>query len=317
MLKNIKKNKINKKYYKYLPSKKFTLLTLVVVVLGTGIFVLSNYVSNKSQYGKIGNKPSLEAGKLTLNDMLQKDSDGDGVADWEEALWGTDPQKTETFGISDATYIKQKKEGLKITNGGSNNDSNLTETDKFAQEFFASILAMKQNGGVDPNTMKNVSASLGQKIVDPTIVNKYTENDAKIDQNNSMLDKFKYYTSVKTLFNKYKTEGIGSELSLASGIASSETDSNNNTDNNQKLTDVGNAYQNFAQKMLDIPVPQSLISYHIKIVNNANNTGISVLNMTKISNDPVVGLSGLSQYKKYSGDLITSVNELETTLSKE
>ena len=51
----------------------------------------------------------LSTQKLTINQLLQKDSDGDGVMDWEEGLWGTDPNNTKTFeGIPDAEYIKTK-----------------------------------------------------------------------------------------------------------------------------------------------------------------------------------------------------------------
>ena len=28
---------------------------------------------------------------INLADLVQKDSDGDGIPDWEETLWGTDP----------------------------------------------------------------------------------------------------------------------------------------------------------------------------------------------------------------------------------
>jgi hypothetical protein len=39
--------------------------------------------------------------------------------------------------------------------------------------------------------------------------------------------------------------------------------------------------------------------------------------MTKITKDPIVGLSGLSQYQKYSDDLVKAVSDLETFLLKQ
>jgi hypothetical protein len=37
--------------------------------------------------------------------------------------------------------------------------------------------------------------------------------------------------------------------------------------------------------------------------------------MSKMMTDPVVGISGIAQYEKYSDDLITSVHNLEAFLS--
>ena len=59
------------------------------------------------------------------------------------------------------------------------------------------------------------------------------------------------------------------------------------------------------------------MQYHLHIANSSNNTGISVSNMAKITSDPVVGLSGLSQYQKYSDDLVKAVTDLETFLEKQ
>ena len=68
---------------------------------------------------------------------------------------------------------------------------------------------------------------------------------------------------------------------------------------------------------MQMSVPQSLADYHLRIANSANNTGISVSNMEKIVNDPIIGLSGLSQYQKYSDDLVKAVTDLETFLVKQ
>ena len=46
--------------------------------------------------------------------IIVVDTDGDGIADWEEALWGTDKNKKITFNDTpDATYIENKKKELK------------------------------------------------------------------------------------------------------------------------------------------------------------------------------------------------------------
>ena len=301
----------------YLPSKKFTYVFIACVIALVIFLLISNIFFGKNSFVALGKKGNLQNEKITLNNLLQKDSDGDGVMDWEEALWGTDPNKEKSFNdISDADYIKQKRTDLKISNESEltqNDRGGLTETDKFAQEFFASLSAMKQSGQIDQNTINNVSASLGQNIVDPSLIDKYSEKDIILDENDGADIQENYYTNAQNLFESYKEKGIGDEIEIVGTIASSGAVGNEEYAN--KLAIIADAYQEFAEKMIKTSAPGSLAQYHIKIINNAYNTGIAVRNMIKVANDPIVGLSGLSQYQKYSDDLISSVEELEIILT--
>lgn len=300
---------------KYLPSKKFMYLLGSFAVIGI-VFVLiflffSGKISfsNKKESGKLSVDRLSMAG-LTVNDLIKKDSDNDGVSDWEESLWGTDKNNPISFnGTSDKTYISNKKKELNVDQ--SKDENGITETEKFAREFFTTYIAMKASGEVDATTINNFSSALGQKIVTPNLVDKYFIKDIKTIENNELKDKITYYTSIKKLFDSGKKMGIGDELGIVEKIASGDT-----TTDEENLTRISNAYQDFAKNAINVNVPSVLKDEHLKIVNNAHNTGISVFNMTKTVGDPIVGLSGLSQYKKYSNDLIVAVNELEEKIKQ-
>lgn len=299
----------------YLPSKKFIYSLLTILFVGIVIFSLSYFFGGKSRY-YASKEAELAVGKLTLNELIQKDADNDSVMDWEEALWGTDPNKKTTFdNISDAEYIKNKRKELNIAEGTTDDGQPLTETDKFSQEFFASIMAMKQSGQIDKNIINNVSSALGQRIADPTLEDKYSEEDIKISQTDNLNAQKEYYIEIKAIYNKYETAGIGNELAIIGEIATSQ-DENTDQSSIEELIKISNAYQLFSEKMILIPVPNSLISHTINIANSANNTGISIKNLSKMNSDPIIGLAGLSQYKKYSDDLIKSVEELEKTINQ-
>lgn len=309
----------NKEEYKrYLPSKKFAIIASVSLVLGAIIFVIFFMPSSGENFltGDKKDNSVLKVGNQTLTELIQKDSDQDTIADWEEDLWGTDKNKKITFNdMPDATYIENKKKELKIEQ--SINEKGLTETEKFAREFFTSYSAMKSSGEIDKNAINSFSSALGEKIVNPNLIDRYTENDLKINNDNGSENKQKYYESIKTTFKSYQSLGLGDELSIvSSGLSSGSTSETiTNPDQYKKLPIIANAYQDFAKKIMGISVPSSLTEYHLEIANSANNTGISVLNMAKIINDPIIGLSGLSQYQKYSDDLIKSVANLEAVLS--
>jgi|GEM_PF-669366 len=306
---------INEKYKKYLPSKKFTYLVFAFIGFGILIFLISTLLFGKNHFFSKENQNKLATQKLTINELLQKDSDGDGVMDWEEGLWGTNPNNTKTFNdMPDAEYVKSKREALKTPGGNGSDNNSLTETDKFAQQFFASIAALKQNGQIDANTINNVSASLRQNIVNPTIIDKYSNQNAKISGNDNAENQKTYYLTIENLFTTYSKKGLGNETEITGALASSGITAEETIKYANQLTQIANAYQDYAQKIIETQVPESLISYHIAIANNANNTGIAVRNMTKVTDDPIVGLSGLSQYQKYSEDLISSVGNLESVL---
>jgi len=155
--------------------------------------------------------------------------------------------------------------------------------------------------------------------VNPALIDYYKETDVKTSTLDNVATKQKYYQDMQNLFKSYQSVGLGDELDIISkGLASnSASGTTDNTDQYSRLSIIANAYQDFAKKIMEMSVPSSLAQYHLQIANSSNNTGISVANMEKIIDDPIVGLSGLSQYQKYSDDLVKAVADLETALLKE
>lgn len=308
------------KHRKYFPSKKFVSIMIFIVVLIVIIFIIFFMSSSGENFSINGNKKSpLKVENFSFEGMIKQDTDDDGVTDWEEALWGTDKNKKMTFSDTpDATYIENKKKELKI--GSSVNETKLTETERFAREFFTSYTAMKSSGQMDKEAINNFSSALGEKMSNPNLLDRYKESDIKINSNDDMGAKQQYYQEIKALFNNYKkSAGLGGELEIVSSEIATNSANNTTTGGEQstKLMKIASGYQVFAQKVIGTNTPKSLMEYGLRIANNANNTGVSVLNMAKIISDPIVGLSGLSQYQKYSENLIKSVSDLETFLLKE
>jgi hypothetical protein len=297
------------------------MLTSISLILAIIIFIIFFMSSSGENFSITGSKKSLiKAENQTITELMKNDSDEDGIADWEEALWGTDKNKKITFDDTpDIAYIENKKKELKMEQGVSLDEQNLTETEKFAREFFTSYTAMKSSGQIDNDAINNFSNALGQKIVNPELLDRYKDTDIKTNNDDISNVKKKYYTDVQKLFRSYQTAGIGSEIDIISKglVANSQNGGAGDADQYNKLPIIANAYQDFAKKMIEMTVPKSIADYHLKIINDSNNTGISVLNMAKVIKDPIIGLSGLSQYQKYSEDLVKSVSDLETFLLKQ
>lgn len=296
---------------KYLPSKKFTRFLLIVLGIGILFFLIFNVFSIKNRFVSEKKQKKLAVQQSTVNDLIQKDTDGDGVFDWEEALWGTDLNKTATFDEkNDLEYINDRKKILNISNA-ENINTDLSATDQFAREFFTAYSAMKASGEVDQDIINNFSNALGQKIINPELINIYTFENIKTTSQNSSTENKKYYENISNLFQKSKKAGIGDELAIISNSLVSNTTSQAEND---QLLKIGKAYKDFAQQIIQNSVPSDLADLHLSIANNAHNTGLSVENMSKVMNDPVIGILGISQYEKYSQDLIDAAKKLENVL---
>lgn len=303
---------MEQKYSKYLPSKKFIIITGSSFIILGFVFLISFLLSNKENFFVQNKNKTLTLEKKTINDFIQADTDLDSIPDWEEALWGTDKNKKMTFDdIPDALYIENKKKELNIEQ--EQNDKTLTETEQFAREFFTAYTALKASGEVSNETINNFSNALGQKIVNLDMENKYLEKDAKIKEENSVEKKLEYYDTIKDLFEKYREMGLGEELEIVNNSLITY-ESAKESPELEKLLSISKSYKDFAEAVMKINVPNSLLIYHLKIANNSYNLSISVSNMAKVINDPLVGLSGISQYQKYSDDLVSAVEDLENFL---
>ncbi len=181
---------------------------------------------------------------------------------------------------------------------------------------------MKASGNANSNTINNFAVSLGQNISKPDLVDAYTEEDIKIDPIDDKSEQKKYSLGLGQLYQSYESTGIGEEMDVVSGnIDSLDTADTTKppTDKEQsaKLLVIADAYQDFAKKMMAMSVPKSLKTYHLTIANSANNTGIGVRSMANVTTDPIVGLSGFSEYQKYSDDFTSAVTDLKSFLSGE
>lgn len=306
-----------KKYKKYLPSKKFSIVMISAIVLVALTFGMFYYFSKSKSYG------NKEKGLLVENTLLEnksieeivsQDTDGDGVLDWEEALWGTDKNKKVTFeGKSDSAYIADKKKELNIETD-LNSEKNLSQTDIFARQFFSAYTALKASGQADSDIINNFSSALGENISNPNLVDIYSQKDVKKAANDTENTKIDYYNTLKKAFEKERANGIGDEINIISGdlLEYANTGAEGKY---EQLSIIAESYKNFAKKVIATPVPESLIEAHLKIANSAYNTGVSVSNLTKVTTDPIVGITGLSQYQKYSDALVSAVNNLDAVIN--
>lgn len=290
-------------YKNYLPSKKFQAIVLIIIVFITLFFTVKGIFSLiKSK--KITSK---EPAKITVSEIIQKDSNNNGIPDWEEYLWGLDPNKN---GVANKEFILSKKNTLSQSGEMTPTDDfkTITENDILSRQFFATIMSLQQTGELSADSIQSISDAVGQKIEATPIANIYVKNMLKIVADSATAND-NYHTEFSTLVTKYENADIGGELTLISqGIG------NNDPQALAAAQSVASAYRSFAGDLIKIPVPDSAFNAHLNLANDYEKTAQSIEGLTKTLTDPIIGMRAILNYKQYSDAIVSDLDRLSTVL---
>ena len=157
-----------------LPSNKIGGL-LIAVVLVVVLVIVGDVI-----LGKFGGKilPDYVDADIVIHrkttDNSSSDSDGDGLLDWEESLWGTDPLKYDTDGdgTSDKDEINQNRDPLVP----GPNDENIDLQDK--------LLSKIQERNLDEDGLTNKVANSFAS----TYFNSRSGGELTTDQKNNLVN---------------------------------------------------------------------------------------------------------------------------------
>src|SRR3989339_849754 len=161
----IKQHMISQSVRRFFQNKRLTGASL----LGVSIIILSIFSKYQDNKPLVIATPDEEQSVLVINggadsssvaDLINKDSDKDGLKDWEEALYGTDPEKQDSNdnGVIDLIEVRKQNSNKMPTEGSINT------TDQFGQQFFVAISALKNAGQLDTQSIKDVSETIYSNI---------------------------------------------------------------------------------------------------------------------------------------------------------
>jgi len=304
------------------------------VVLFVGWFGFSVIPSHRIQVSSF--KPA-ENRTLTITEAYENadlDSDGDGLRDWEEALWKTDPFNPDTDGdgtvdgreISDSRdpTVKGPDDKIKTLSDSAKSQEHtapITLTEQLAENFAVQYFSGKgaTGGGNLPNIAKNyIADSLAIDIQKETLAhqNSYTASDIKIvpaveGENNKVAIK-QYLDSVgKALENNFKNIE-GSEVKIMVSLVEPGPESRVNV-----LDPYISAYAKTAIFLKNEPVPETYADLHLALLNTMNNTRIAVEDMKLIKRDPAQAFVGMSLYLTETSSASIYLNNLNAQVNSD
>lgn len=261
-----------------IPSKKVLALILVSITLVTGAFIFAEYKNNQTL--------QLEYSSDTSNNILlaqasadsYKDTDGDGLKDWEEVLWGTDPN------IPDADSKKDKETPTTLKK-----EEKLTATDKLARSFFSQYMNIKEVGLQNDKASQEILAK--SLLTDTNFVQApapYNQNDIKISPTVNLRD---YGNIVGNIFKNNSVQSRNEVVILQEALTTE------NKDVLKELDPILASYKKFRTGLLSTPVPPQAASAHLNLLNSLNKLIFIIELFSKTFTDPVMGIQGAALYQ--------------------
>lgn len=287
----------------YLPSRQFIIRVgiIALIALATlGIYKIISLIKFKKEQSK-------EPTKLLIKDVVQKDTNSNGIPDWEESLWGLDPNKD---GQKNKEIITEKRAELAKSSNDYIIDGNQPskDTEDLSKEFFATIVSLQQTGNLDDSSMDAISKAVGEKIVAEPISDIYTPGMMTTKPTNEKTTSA-YLAAFKKLNDKYADKDMGNELIfIAQGIK------NNDPQAISVISDIATSYRSFGRELVKIPVPDSVSTYNLMLANDYEKVAQSIDSLTLLLSDPIIGMKGLINYKKYSDELISNIQNISDNI---
>lgn len=310
---------MNNNFKKFLPSRKVAAFVVVPVFCVILYMIITNSV--------IQNKQSLTQAQVRLensinNSIKEKDTDGDGLLDWQERLHGTDENNpdTDTDGVSDGQEIKvgtnpldpfnkESKERLvKVKEDTVNmveSELNLTSTEKLARDLFGKVLSAKQtNFSGGESTFELMAEEIYINNTDIFSTKRIlTKKDLKIDKKVTLNTFKKKFNQV---INKVKNSKTYPDLESAYlYIVENDIKGKENLEQNLHV------YIGLQNKLKDLVLPND--EEFIKIYLNYLNSFFLVIEFVEQSidyqKDPIKVLAFLQSFDK-----IKEIAELNTKL---
>ncbi|MCX6731384.1 MAG: hypothetical protein NTX55_00085 [Candidatus Parcubacteria bacterium] len=273
----------------YLPSKKFIVFVLIILLAGAGIFWLSGN-------GKLDGKNKIAFEKQGSLMPFQQNSDNSG---WEEAL-----QKVSAYSSVDKNILSNQ--------ASDTNSGQISETEKFSQDFLTQYLMAKQIAGgnnLDAATKDNLINSLINNVNSVPVAPTYKLSDIKISEDNSETAVRNYGNRLISIVKSYGNPAPGDEIEIFGNMIK-----NNNEDMASQLNKNVSMYDDLKKDILGLIVPSEIKDQHLKLLNSIVLFKDIAEKMRNYFKDPLAGFVAAKQYQRAATDYVDSLTEINKFL---
>lgn len=283
----------------HLPSKKLIFISLTALVIVGASFLLS------SEPAKLTKNPSDNLTSEKSSALGAPDSDNDGLSDWEEKLWKTNPLNPDSNnnGIPDGKEFESVKRYPDLTaeledlgatyglgSGGLGAKSN-NLTDSLFRGAAARYGLVGGNGTPDDAAKLAIVNSLARDFSPTSLKKNYSASTISVLDDESFETTQKYFAEILAAFNQHRNIYDRDPLVLIN----SWLDTGDEIYMDQ-LTTLQNSFSALANDVAKLAVPKQLVGTHLEFVNNIYQAGVILNEVKNAPEDPIKGMLGTARY---------------------
>ena len=245
------------------------------------------------------------------SEKLGGDTDSDGLKDWEEVLWKTDPNNpdTDNDGTSDGEEVVAGRNPVKPGPNDAINNSLVsdvfinkydTETEGLSRRLFAEYLTLKKDGALNDEAKTQIIERFINDLPGQNgATDLFVVTDIKTTSDNSQMA-YKRYGNILGLLVADMTKPVKEdELEIFSRAVQTDND-----EELKKLEPAKETFEGIASAIILMEVPSDLADNHLILVNSLVGAYYALSAMQEVSKDPALALGGLNAYQ-YEIEVIT------------
>lgn len=291
-------------------------LSIIGSVFLAGVLIVGAYVLSGPNPFSIFTARANNTDEL-LTSLAKKDSDGDGLPDWQESLYGTDPLKQSSVkeGMTDleavsSGLVKPRFETEVVVGSGEVPGTVAgpkTITDEFARALFGTYL--KNRGATEPTPeeiasyTKDAVATLALREASTA---HYSDSDLVVGA--SGYEGLRQYAiRAETAMSENSPRAEKSNIEYF-GDAANGGDSQALV----KVKGIGEAYTKTAKALSRVPVPPEGKAAHLRLVNALHKMGDVSEHLSMLETDPLRAMLGIAMHEQVSREMIVAMQGLNT-----
>jgi hypothetical protein len=299
-----------------------SIAVLIAVILIIGAYVLSGHHFGSAL------TVNAESSADLLKAYAAKDSDSDGLPDWEEALYGTDPNNPHSIrpdmadgeavakGLATPHSSAQPATATSSVNLAANIPGKTAPsgslTDQFSVLFFNNY--MQTRGATPPSAADQqtfIVNAVGELEKTRIVPDAYASSNIRVSGTGQAAFK-SYAVAVDDAFTATNPKLPFDELTYFS-------DATNKGDATAiaNLKKISDSYIARAKAVAAIPVPQEAATASLALANTMAKLGGAMGDMATIADDPVRAMLGLSEYQSDAQAFSNALSSMNAVFTSE
>lgn len=282
---------------------------IAVGAIGLAFFTAGFGKKDGGETALVSVQPSSSVSQKTAESSADLDADTDGLPNWKETLYGTDPNNADSDGdgMNDGNEVATGANPLVYGTEPESSTSyvapkGLTSTEALARELFVGYAGARQDGSLNKDEIGDTIATIVERYAaESSSAKRYILTDIQIE-NDVNLDAY-----AGSVTKALKDAGQVREYELSIFARAIEKESEEEL---QKLAETAKIYTTIKNKLLALEVPGDVAPEHLAFVNSMEGLAHEIQRMSQWGGDPLDALVLVGTYGEAEDDMVGALDAL-------